>query len=207
MAVKVVILDYGMGNLQSIYRTLSLLNIRPTITTVPNEVLNADKIILPGVGCFEKAIDNLKSLHLYDILNECVLMKKVPVLGICLGMQLMAKNSEEGNVSGFGWINARVQKFKVDNTLKYKVPQAGWNTIDICKKESRLLSKVDNGSEFYFLHSYHYTEIDQSVTIAKTAYEYEFVSVIEHENLFGTQFHPEKSRNAGIQILQNFIDI
>jgi glutamine amidotransferase len=195
-----------MGNLHSVYKKLSQLNANPVIATTANEILKADKILLPGVGHFEKAIENLKQLGIYDALNEAVLIKKIPILGICLGMQLMAKESEEGNAMGFGWIDARVVKFKIQNKIKYKVPQTGWNTITICK-ESRLLESIDDHSEFYFLHSYHFEVADPNDALTKTDFEYEFVSALEKENIFGTQFHPEKSHNSGAQLLKNFIQL
>jgi glutamine amidotransferase len=195
-----------MGNLHSVYRKLSLLNAHPVVATSTNEILKADKIILPGVGHFGKAIDNLKQLGIYDALNEAVLIKKIPILGICLGMQLMAKESEEGNAAGFGWIDARVLKFKIQNKIKYKVPQTGWNTINICKQSS-LLKNIEDHSEFYFLHSYYYEVSDQNDSLTTTEYEHEFVSAIEKENIFGTQFHPEKSHHSGATLLKNFIQL
>ena len=206
MSLNIAIINYGMGNLYSVYRKLSQLDVHTVVATTTNEILKADKIVLPGVGHFEKAIENLKHLGIYDALNEAVLIKKKPILGICLGMQLMAKESEEGNAAGFGWINSCVVKFKIQNKIKYKVPQTGWNTINICK-ESNLLKNIDNHSEFYFLHSYHYGVSDQSDILTKTDYEIEFVSAVEKENIFGTQFHPEKSHNSGAQLLKNFIQI
>jgi len=206
MPSNIAIINYGMGNLHSVYRKLSQLDVHPVVASNTHEILKADKILLPGVGHFAKAIEKLKQLEIYDALNEAVLIKKTPVLGICLGMQLMAKESEEGNAAGFGWINSRVVKFKIQNKIKYKVPQTGWNTIDICKK-SNLLKNIDNHCEFYFLHSYHYEVSDQNDILTKTDYEYEFVSAVEKENIFGVQFHPEKSHNFGVELLKNFIQI
>jgi imidazole glycerol-phosphate synthase subunit HisH len=206
MSVTIAIVNYGMGNLHSIYRRLTQLNIHPSIANSANEILNADKILLPGVGHFGKAMENLKQLGMYDALNEAVLVKKKPILGICLGMQLMAGESEEGNTAGFGWINSRVVKFSIENKIQFKVPQTGWNTIAICKQSS-LLDGIENETEFYFLHSYHHIVADQQDILAKTDYEYEFVSAVEKENIFGTQFHPEKSHHSGSQLLNNFIQI
>lgn len=206
MPLNVAVVNYGMGNLHSVYKKLTQLNVHAVIAATSGEIAAADKIVLPGVGHFGKAIENLKQLAIFDTINEVVLFKKKPILGICLGMQLMARCSEEGNAEGLGWIDANVVKFKIENKIKYKVPQTGWNSIEICK-ESLLLQGIPNHSEFYFLHSYHYELSASSYVLTKTEYEYQFVSAIEKENIFGTQFHPEKSHQAGDQLLKNFIEI
>lgn len=206
MSLTVAIVNYGMGNLHSVYRKLSLLNVHTIVTSDGNEILKADKIILPGVGHFAKAMHNLKEQGLYDVLNEAVVIKKTPILGICLGMQLLANESEEGGAQGFGWINARVVKFSIQNNLRYKVPQTGWNTATICK-ESKLLRGIENNSEFYFLHSFHYAATCEEDKLTTTEFEYEYVSAVEKDNIFGTQFHPEKSHRQGVQLFKNFIQI
>src|SRR5690349_7903123 len=167
MAVKVAIIDYGMGNLHSVYKKLSEFNVDPVLASTEDEIAKADKILLPGVGHFEAAINHLKDLGLYDALNEAVLVRKKQILGICLGMQLMAKESEEGNVAGFGWLDAYVIKFKIKDKIRHKVPQTGWNTINICK-DSSLFKNIDNHSEFYFLHSYHYEASEQKDVLTQT---------------------------------------
>ncbi|MCZ2460130.1 MAG: imidazole glycerol phosphate synthase subunit HisH [Chitinophagales bacterium] len=206
MSITVAIVDYGMGNLHSVYRKLYNMNVVPVVTSDADKILEADKIILPGVGHFGKAMQHLKDQGLYDSLNEAVLIKKKPILGICLGMQLMANKSEEGEASGFGWINAKVVKFKIKDTVHYKVPQTGWNTVSICKSSS-LLRHIENGDEFYFLHSFHYSDTSEEDKLTVTNFEYEYVSAVEKENIFGTQFHPEKSHDQGIRIFKNFIEI
>lgn len=206
MELNIAIINYGMGNLHSVFKKLKQVGANPQLATTKNEIMSADKIVLPGVGHFEKAIENLKQLGIYDALNEAVLVKKTPILGICLGMQLMATESEEGNAKGFGWIDSSVKQFKIENKLKYKVPQTGWNTVNICK-ESRLLKGIENESEFYFLHSYHYADTNPDDILTKTDFEYEFVSAVEKENIYGTQFHPEKSHLAGTQLFKNFIEL
>jgi imidazole glycerol-phosphate synthase subunit HisH len=206
MPLTVAIVNYGMGNLHSVYRKLSALNVSPTLASTADEICNADKIILPGVGHFGKAMHNLKIQGLYDSLNEAVLVKKVPILGICLGMQLMAKESEEGDTTGFGWFDARVIKFRIDDRIRYKVPQTGWNTVRVCKN-SHLFKDVENNSEFYFLHSYHYADTLKEDQLTVTNFQYEYVSAVEKGNIFGTQFHPEKSHGQGVQLLKNFIQI
>ena len=189
--MKVAIIDLGSGNLNSVYKKLYQLATHPFVATTAADVQKADKIILPGVGHFQKASSYLKSSHMYDSLNEAVLVRKVPVLGICLGMQLMGTRSEEGNASGFGWINTDVVKFKIINSVKFKIPHIGWNTLKICNK-SRLLKNIGDSSEFYFLHAYHFGTVEQSLVTASTDYGYEFTSVIEKDNVFATQFHPEQ---------------
>lgn len=206
MSPTVAIVNYGMGNLHSVYRKLSGFNVHPLIASGRNEILKADKIILPGVGHFARAMQNLKQLGLYDVLNEAVLIKKKPILGICLGMQLMANTSEEGEATGFGWINAKVIRFRLQDNARYKVPQTGWNTVTICK-DSELFQGIENNSEFYFLHSFHYADTCDDDQLTVTDFEYEYVSAVEKENIFGTQFHPEKSHKQGIQLFKNFIQI
>lgn len=202
----VVIINYGMGNLNSVYRKLSRIGINATISSKPEDIQKADKLILPGVGHFQKAIGNLKSLGLWGILNYEVLSNKKPILGICLGMQLMAKYSEEGNAIGLGWLDASVVRFKVDDKLKYKIPHTGWNQI-IKKKESSLMCGIPELSEFYFVHSYHMNCNNKVDILNETEYEYKFVSAVEKENIFGVQYHPEKSHNIGDTLLKNFIKI
>jgi len=206
MAIKVAIIDYGMGNLHSVYKKLAEFDVDPVVASTDDDIAKADKILLPGVGHFEAAINHLKDLGLFDALNEAVLIRKKQILGICLGMQLMAKESEEGNAAGFGWLDAQVIKFKIKDKIRHKVPQTGWNTINICK-ESSLFRNIDNHSEFYFLHSYHYEASEPKDVLTETQYEYDFVSAVEKDNIFGTQFHPEKSHDAGTELLKNFIRI
>jgi len=206
MALKVVILDYGMGNLYSVERKFRYLDVNTIVTSSPKDLLGADKIILPGVGHFKKAMDNLLSLDIVDALNECVMIKKKPVLGICIGMQIMAGYSEEGGCSGLGWFDANVIKFNVVDHLRYKVPHMGWNHIQI-KKDSQLMSGISENSEFYFLHSYHYESYVNSDVLNVTEYSCEFVSAVEKDNIFGVQYHPEKSHDSGEKILINFMKL
>mgnify|MGYP001271826753 CR=1 FL=1 len=203
---RILILDYGMGNIFSVQKKIQSLGIRPIISSSSEEILNADKIILPGVGHFSKAMENLKKLNVINALNQKVLENKIPVLGICLGMQLMALNSEEGKSNGLGWIDATVKKFKIHDKLNFKVPQMGWNTISINKK-SDLMTDVPNKSEFYFIHSFYMKCNIKEDILNKTVYENEFVSAIQKNNIFGVQYHPEKSHDIGVRIFKNFINI
>ncbi len=203
---RVVIVDYHMGNLHSVKKRLKYLGVEPIISSESKVINTADKIILPGVGHFGKAMQNLRNLNLKDVLDETVLVQKRPILGICLGMQLMAKHSEEGNSTGLSWFNADVIRFNVSDTLKYKVPHTGWNQVSI-KKESMLMKKIPDLSEFYFVHSYHFKCHHLPDVLNVTEFDYPFVSAVEKENIFGVQYHPEKSHEAGAQLLKNFVEL
>ncbi|TXB67273.1 imidazole glycerol phosphate synthase subunit HisH [Vicingus serpentipes] len=200
----IVIIDYKMGNLLSVKKKINQLSSNVIVSSDITVIKSADKIILPGVGHFGKAMENLKKLNLINILNNLVIEEKKPVLGICLGMQIMTKKSEEGNVQGLDWIDAEVIKFKVNDTLKFKVPHTGWNQI-ISNKDSRLMVGIPDGSEFYFVHSYHVKTNNTNITLNTTVYEHEFISAFQQENIFGVQYHPEKSHDVGVQLLKNFI--
>ena len=161
MSSKLVIVDYGMGNLNSVKRSLDRMKVNAVVSSDPKEIADSDKLILPGVGHFGKAMANLKELNLLDTLNEAVLVKKKPILGICLGMQLLAKKSEEGDAEGLGWIDGEVVKFQVSDKLKYKIPHMGWNQIYL-KNDGLLMKKIPELSEFYFVHSYYMKVKNQS---------------------------------------------
>ena len=199
----IAIIDYGMGNLGSVRRKLDRIGVQSVITSDPEEIRNSEKLILPGVGHFGNAVHEIKSRGLWDVLNHQVLSEKKPILGICLGMQLMAKKSEEGDVAGFGWFDAEVIRFKVQDTLKFKVPHMGWNQVEQ-KKQSLLFENVNPCMSFYFVHSYHLVCDHQEDILNMTDYEYPFVSAIQKENLYGVQYHPEKSHDCGEQLLNNF---
>ncbi len=206
MPHKVVIVDYGMGNLNSIRKKLMRLNVVPMVSSHPADIKNADKIILPGVGHFKKAMEHLIELDLIEVLNDVVLIQKKPILGICLGMQLFSNTSEEGNTKGLGWIDAEVEKFKVKDKLKYKIPHIGWNQIEIVK-ESLLMKDIPNLSEFYFVHSYCLKANNKSDILNTSDFESPFTSAVEKENIFGVQYHPEKSHDIGEILLKNFVTI
>lgn len=206
MLKNIVIIDYGAGNHFSVHKKLNRLGYKVTTSNNIDKIRSADKIVMPGVGHFGKAMENLKQLNLIDVLNEEVLNNNKPILGICLGMQLMASYSEEGNIKGLNWFDATVEKFKINNQLLHKVPHTGWNQIKI-NKESTLLKKIPNKSEFYFVHSYYFKCNNQSDILCETQYESKFVSAIEKKNIYGTQFHPEKSHDIGMQLLKNFIEL
>lgn len=205
----IVILDYHMGNHHSVKRKLDKLGVDSVVSSDPKDLLSADKIIMPGVGHFGKAMEKLRELELIEPLNKEVLESKKPILGICLGMQLMAKSSEEftdGTNEGLGWINGSVKRFVVSDPIRYKVPHIGWNTIS-ASKESRLLTGIQTGEEFYFVHSYFMQLNDPSEEVTSTTYELPFTSAVEKGNIYGVQFHPEKSHDIGMQLLKNFVDL
>ena len=206
MSSNIVIVDYGMGNMHSVKKALKRLEVEAKISSSSNEILNAEKIILLGVGHFKKAMENLKELNLINPLNDAVLLKKIPILGICLGMQLMANKSEEGNVEGLGWIDAEIKKFNVKDTITYKIPHIGWNSINITK-DSIMMKEIPENAEFYFVHSYYCSPKNRDCIVNETHYEDDFVSAFEMENIFGVQYHPEKSHDNGSILLKNFINI
>lgn len=206
MPQEISIIDYGMGNLNSIKRKLSLIGVKAEITSIPSVILNSEKIVLPGVGHFQKAVENIKKLGLWEVLNEAALVKKKPILGICLGMQLMTRHSEEGDIDGFGWFDAEAVRFRVNDTLKYKVPHIGWNQVSI-KKACQLFESVDYSNGFYFVHSYYLKCYNEEDILNETIYEKTFVSGISRDNIFGVQYHPEKSHDAGEQLLRNFVNL
>lgn len=204
---EITIIDCGMGNLGSIKNMLKHLGIPSIMTSEPSEIETAKKLILPGVGAFDNGMRNLSDSGMLDILNDEVLEKKTPVLGICLGMQLFANRSEEGNLPGLGWINAEIAKFKFQGENgKLKVPHMGWNAVEL-KKTSRLFSDMYDQPRFYFVHSYHLVCDNDEDVLCTTHHGCEFTSAIEKENIFGVQFHPEKSHKYGIRLLKNFAEL
>jgi len=201
----ITIIDYKTGNLGSIQNMLKKIRVESVITSNPEEIGSASKIILPGVGSFDQGMDNLINMKLMDILNKKVLVDKIPVLGICLGMQLMTLKSEEGRLQGLGWIDADTVRFRFDDAAKFKSPHMGWNFIRQ-HKESRLLKDMVTDSRFYFVHSFYVRSNNPSDILTTTEYEKEFTSSFEKENIIGVQFHPEKSHKFGMALLRNFAE-
>jgi imidazole glycerol-phosphate synthase subunit HisH len=197
------IVDYGMGNLASIRNMLKKIGVPSFISSNRKELESAEKIILPGVGAFDNAIDNIHKLGLRELLNEKVLQEKVPTLGICLGMQILLERSDEGSRKGLGWVEGEVKKFNFDQSPGLKIPHMGWNLTRAVDQNS--LFKNLEQPRFYFVHSFYVKCENQDNILATTTYGVEFVSAIRRQNIFGTQFHPEKSHKYGMQLLRNFV--
>lgn len=200
----IVIVDYGLGNLRSVLKSFEKLHIEAEISSDPCVIKGADKLVLPGVGGFGKGIRNLQSNGLIEALNEAVVGKEVPTLGICLGLQLMTDWSDEGHLPGLGWIPGETLKFfRSGNVSKLRVPHMAWNSIEL-KRADPLFEDITPESEFYFVHSYYVRCADRQHVLATSWYGEEFDSVVRKGNILGTQFHPEKSHKHGLLLLRNF---
>ncbi len=203
----IVIVDYGMGNLNSIRNMLQKIGVEVMISSDPKIISKATKIILPGVGAFDEAVIKIKNLGIDKIIKKKVLEEKIPILGICLGMQLFMGNSEEGKLKGLGLIEGKVLKFKFskeNNNLK--IPHMGWNNLSIKKKSPLFKNQMEN-QRFYFVHSYYVVCEKNEDILSTTHHGYDFVSAVQKGNIFGTQFHPEKSHKFGMILLKNFTEI
>ena len=202
----VVIIDYGVGNLGSIQNMLKKIGSNVKITNDAEEIKSASKIILPGVGNFDYGMKNLESNNLIEILNEVVFNKKTPILGICLGAQLMTKSSEEGERNGLSWFDAEVVKFNFEKETNLKVPHMGWDTVNV-KRNNLLTEDLFIDSKFYFVHSYYIKSSMNDDIMFTTNYGNEFVSGLNRDNIYAVQFHPEKSHKYGMKLMQNFVNI
>ena len=203
----IVIVDYGVGNLGSILNMLKRIGKPAIISSAKNDIQNAEKLILPGVGSFDYGMEQLAEYDLIGILNDKVLVHKTPVLGICLGVQLFARSSEEGQKNGLGWIDMDVVRFNKDQMpFDLKIPHMGWSDVSI-KNKSPLFKEMFDEPRFYFVHSFHMKPAQSDDILTITQYGYEFVSAVEKENIIGVQFHPEKSHKYGMKLLQNFVDL
>lgn len=203
----ITIVDYGMGNLASVQNMFKRIGVASEITRDVKKIEEAEKILLPGVGAFDAAVQRIDEAGLRSVLSKKALEDKVPVLGICLGMQLLTQDSEEGKLKGLGWIPAHTVRFQFDASANMKVPHMGWNEIDIVN-EYPIVKDLPAEPRFYFVHSYYVKADDEKHVIAKTTYGHPFHSMITNgENIFGAQFHPEKSHKFGMKLLENFAAI
>ncbi len=200
------IVDYGVGNIQAIANIYKRLNIPVRMASTAAELADAEKVILPGVGSFDWAMARLNDSKMRPALDDLVVSNGRPVLGICVGMQMMAKRSDEGSLEGLGWIDAEVKKFdRAAQSQRAHLPHMGWNDVEPRCQES-LFKDIGATGRFYFLHSYYFAPQDQNAILAVTDYGGPFASSVRVGNIYGVQFHPEKSHQWGIQLLKNFAE-
>lgn len=199
----IAIINYGLGNLTSILNMCKRLGIEAVITADPAELKAADQLILPGVGHFKKGMDNLRSSGLQPLLDELVLTQHKPILGICLGAQLMTMHSEEGDAEGLKWVDANTIRFRTEMLGGLKVPHMGWSDVDF-KEDHPIWQDLPDNPRFYHVHTYHFQFSDPGEVSATAVYGYEFACAFHKQNIFGTQFHPEKSHKFGMKLLRNF---
>ncbi len=200
----VTLVGYGLGNIQAFANIYHRLNIGVVIATKAEQLQGAEKLILPGVGAFDWAMSRLTESGMRARLDELVLQQKSPVLGVCVGMQMMANQSDEGQLAGLGWIEAEVVRFQAEQISSAPLPHMGWNDVKFSRDNA--LSKGIENPRFYFLHSYHFIAHQHSQILATTDYGSSFTSIVSKENICGVQFHPEKSHSWGIQLLKNFAE-
>jgi glutamine amidotransferase len=208
--MNVTIVDYNSGNIRSVinsFKETAVDNVKIEVTSDLNKIKSSDKVVLPGQGSFKSCVEALNNINgLVETLNDFAINKKKPLLGICVGLQMFADvGYEEIETKGLGWISGKVSKIDNHNG-KYKLPHIGWNQINILK-ESKIFKDIKNNSHMYFVHSYEFVPEDKEVISATTEYSSNIVCSIEKENIFGTQFHPEKSDKIGLKIINNFINL
>lgn len=203
--MNVAIIDYGMGNLGSVRRAFEECHANVLVITQPEELKMVDRIVLPGVGAFADAMSNLQSAGWIDALKECVQERRIPLLGICLGMQVLAdKGFEGGEVDGLGLIRGQVRKLSAE-PQSLRIPHIGWNEINIVRS-SPLIENIESGTDFYFVHSYHFIPNSNDHIVALTPYGGRFASIVSDGIVFGVQFHPEKSSRPGFALMKNFLN-
>jgi len=200
------VVNYGLGNIQAILNIYSRLDIPTCAISSPEEFTKVTHLILPGVGAFDWAMKKLNSSGLRSELDELVISKKTPVLGICVGMQMMAKSSEEGEIDGLDWVKGEVKHFKHHTNKKLDVPHMGWNNINI-QNDTHLFNGFSANAYFYFLHSYYFSITNKNQILTSTDYYGEFTSSFQNNNIYGVQFHPEKSHKWGVLLLNNFASV
>ena len=201
----ITIVDYSLGNLNSVANMIRHVGGECRITGDRGEIAGAEKLLLPGVGAFDRGMEALRESGIAEALSVAVLERKVPVLGICLGMQLMTLRSEEGRLPGLGWLDAEVVKFRFPHPSGLKIPHMGWNTLTVVRDNPLILP--EERQRFYFVHSYHVICANESDVTAVCNYGYDFVAAFAHTNIFGAQFHPEKSHRFGMGVLRRFVEM
>lgn len=203
----IVVVDYGLGNLQSIVNIFKKIGVPAVLSTCPQDVVKADKLVLPGVGAFDVGIGNLKKCGYFDVLQEKVIQGNTPIMGICLGMQLMAHSSQEGAAPGLGWLDARVVRFRFsgENGAGHKIPHMGWNTLHPAGA-SHFFPDPQGEYRYYFVHSYHMVCASPADVLTTSEHGIEFTSSVLKDNIVGFQFHPEKSHKYGMELLKKFSD-
>lgn len=204
---QIVIVDYKMGNLRSVQKAFEKIGASAIISNDIETIKSSQKIVLPGVGSFKDGMKHLKELNLIELLNEEVIVNRKPFLGICLGMQLISNKSYENvETNGLGWIDAEVIKFEFLNNKKLKVPHVGWNNVSY-KEKNLLYNGIENNSDFYFVHSYHFDSKEEASISSTTDYGFDFISSVQKDNIYAFQFHPEKSQTVGLKLLENFVNL
>ena len=202
----IVVVDYGVGNLGSIVNMFKKVGAKAVASSDPIVIGNAEKLILPGIGAFDAGMQKLNERGLIPLLNELVLEKKIPVFGLCLGLQLMTNRSDEGQLSGLGWLDAETLRFRFEGaSSNLKIPHMGWNTIEI-RRRHPLFTDLDPEARFYFVHSYYVQSHDPEAVLAETDYGGHFHSIFAKDNIMGAQFHPEKSHKHGMRLLKGFAE-
>lgn len=201
----IVIVDYDMGNIGSVYNMLKKIGRKSEITRDLEKIRQADHIILPGVGAFDSGMEQLEKFGLVELIRHKALVDKTPILGICLGAQLMLEKSEEGQKAGLGLVKGEVKRFQLSAESKLRIPNMGWNQIEKVKS-SNLVDILPEQPRFYFVHSYHFKMTQSEDQLLISEYGYSFCSAFQHENISGVQFHPEKSHKFGMALLRNFTE-
>jgi glutamine amidotransferase len=204
----IVVVDYKMGNVGSVLNMLKKIGTQAVLSSSPDVVASADKVILPGVGAFDTGMRNIEALGLRPVLDRKVMELGTPVLGICLGMQLLTERSEEGALPGLGWIRGETVRFRFDGSdSRLKVPHMGWNEVRVLRGDGIFRGLADEqDTAFYFVHSFHVVCREPTDVLARTHHGYEFDAAVQRGNVIGTQFHPEKSHRFGMKLLRNFVE-
>lgn len=202
----IVVVDYDTGNVASVLNMLKKAGAEAQVSRDPQVLRRARKLVLPGVGAFDEAMGNLRRFELLDVLNELVLERRVPILGVCLGAQLMAGSSEEGVQPGLGWLNARIVRFRAPEGQALRIPHMGWNVVQAEAEGGGIFRDVPQPMRFYFVHSYHMVVDEPGIELASTVYGYRFTSAMGRANILSMQYHPEKSHKYGLQVYRNFVE-